>query len=192
VATKKTPAKETPKAKASKTEATASEAQAAADKILDIEAPDQTGKEMDPEKDNLGDDFLPGTLMHDVSYIPKRIDGRNVVRKEQFQHMWVGQAYFARFHQEGWRFSSYEGRSPDLVEPGFENTGLYEKTLQGRVQHGDSFLMYLPRAHYNKLKAMEKHFHDHQEAAAKDELHNEAYKLGVRSFEEVDGKRIDN
>lgn len=176
------------------------EAEAASAQILHG-APDVSG--VSPTTDASVDpgqaDFIPGTRPPDMLYLPERVyDERTGVERRcslpnEYHYCWVEGSKITSFRIWGYRLAQYDGGPQSGLAPGgLSGTHLYERTLDNHVRHGDVFLMWIPIKGYEVLKAEDRKKIDDWNMVPKTEMHDAAYSHGVRSFEEVDGVRVNN
>jgi hypothetical protein len=193
-------------------EASKIEAQRAVEEILankskdsaePIPIPDDSIVGASPETDAAVDpgqaDFIPGTRHPDPTYLPERIydEGMGVVRqvtlRSEYHYVWVVDVKLTQFRANGYKFCLHDGGSQSgLANRGFLGTGLYERTLDNHIRNGDTFLMYAPIRLYEQMQQADRDQIDAWTIAAQKDLHNEGYRRGVRTFEEVDGQTIYN
>jgi len=155
--------------------------------------------ETDPSTDPGQADFVPGTRPPDMLYLPERVYdefkqvSRPCARKNEYHYCFVEASKVTQFKILGYRFCLYDGgQNSGLAPGGFSGTNMFERTLDGKLRHGDTFLMYIPLRGYEQLQSEERKKIEDWNRAAQTSLHNEGYRRGIRTFEEVDGVQVYN
>jgi hypothetical protein len=165
------------------------------------EEPEFLGKspETTASTDRAQADALPGTLRPDPTYLPEHaydegsLVSRRVTLPNEYHYIWVVDVKVTQFRALGYKFCIHDGGPQSgLAEGGFRGTGLYERTLDNHIRNGDTFLMYAPLRLYEQMQQRDRDQIEAWTVAAQRDLHNEGYKRGVRTFEEVDGQIIYN
>lgn len=145
------------------------------------------------------DDYIPGTRILDIQQVPARAydEDLGVTRRVglhgEFHYCWVHTDKVTTFRINGYKFAIYNGGNQSgLADRGFQGTGIYEKTFDQHIRNGDMFLMWITKRHYEALEKDETEQRSRWESAAQDEIHNDGYKRGIRTFREEDGVTIYN
>jgi hypothetical protein len=145
------------------------------------------------------EDYIPGTRVLDLQQVPKRIfdEDLKIVRQvglyDNYSYCWVHQDKITSYRIMGYRFCNYSGGPQSgLAERGFQGTGVYEKTFEMHVRNGDMLLMWIDRRLRDEIEAADVKFRTNLDSAAEDQVHNDGYRRGIRTFKEVDGVTIYN
>jgi len=169
---------------------------------ISVTEPDLTGKsalgERTAEQENQAD-FIPGTKHIDLPYIPEFVYDELLVRKRrllipsEYHYVWVQFELITRQKAYQYQFCKYDGGAGSgLGEGGFKNTGLFERTIDGRVMLGDTYLMFVPMRRYEAILEQQRQRQDALETPG-GALHAAGNQAGVRTFVEgPDGQLIYN
>ena len=177
-----------------------SQASAKASSLLQVED-DLLGRKptQDPSSSPAQADFLPGSRVSDITYIPDYVEDEdtNTVRRcklpHEYHYVWVEGSKRPTYRMNGYRFVLYDGgHGSGLAERGFLGTGLFERTADNHVWHADCYLMYCTNSAYERIKQDDKDLLDKYNAAAESDIHNYGYRYGVRTFKEENGQIIYN
>jgi len=155
--------------------------------------------ESDPTSDPGQADFIPGTRISDFTYLPERVYDEETQKTRrcslpaEYHYVWVHQDKLVSFRNNTYRFCLFQGgQLSGLAARGLLGTGLYERTVDNHVRHGDCYLMYISQRGYKMLQEEEVKRYNLMTAAAESDVHNEGYRHGVRTFKEVDGQMVYN
>lgn len=152
--------------------------------------------------DNLAqaqDDYIPGTRVLDIQMVPNRAydedlgKTRAVGLPNDYHYCWVHTDKITQFRMYGYKFASYNGGPQSGLAPGgFSGTGIYEKTFDNHVRNGDMFLMWCSLRQYEAMSKDDADYRNRMESAVEDEVHNDGYRRGIRTFKEVNGVTLYN
>lgn len=170
--------------------------------VISMQDRDLTGKSALGERtaENQGQaDFIPGTKNIDLPYIPDIVEdeqtgiARRLLSHQDYHYIWVSHDLLTRFRANQYKFIQYDGGPRSgLLGDGFKHTGLFERTIEGRVMLGDTYLMYIPKRQYEAI-VEEEQKRLHELNAPGGEMFNEGYRMGVRTFiEDAEGKPVYN
>lgn len=145
------------------------------------------------------EDYLPGTRVTDIQMVPTRAYDENIGRvrrlglPDQYHYCWVHPDKVTSFRVNGYKHVQYNGGSQSgLAEGGFNGTGMYEKTFDNHVRNGDMFLMWIDNRRFEQIERDEIDYRLKLEQAVEDQIHNDGYRRGIRTFKEVGGVTLYN
>lgn len=168
--------------------------------VITLAEPDRTGEPIGPK--GLGEstkagaspvqqDFIPGSRQasEDPLYVPKFIEvkgeRRRVYNPDEYVLYWSG--------QESGDIAFWKSKHYDFFpyDPIFTDSGLYERSIHGRVYNGDLVLMFAPIRAWQAFVDEVSKRKDLYENAPRTSFANEGYRHGIRTFREYEGGRIE-
>lgn len=145
------------------------------------------------------EDYIPGTRVLDIQMVPKWAYDedlgkvRRVGLPDDYHYCWVHTDKITQFRIMSYKFCQYNGGAQSgLADRGFQGTGIFEKTFDNHVRNGDMLLMWVDNRRWEQIAEDDRVMREKFETAATDEIHNDGYRRGIRTFKEEQGAIVYN